>query len=239
MLRFIAYHTGFTTTSLIVSVAIHGAAVLALVGVSSARSTSVSPVAEIETQIFEVAFGPLPETSPSEINPAEVSPELLNQIATPPEVVAKEIAIEKTTTKMVKKLVKQTDPINKNSNLDSVTGDNAKLLPTSNTDKPESDLPSTAISSSPQQLMNLSSWINRHRFYPSDARRKGEEGTVLMRISFSNTGHLENYQVIKSSGSNTLDRAAAEILKRSAPYPEELVAAFSQAEVPLVFSLRS
>ena len=201
----------------------------------------------------------MPETSPSEINPAainpaainptEVSPELLNQSATPPEVVAKEIAIEKPATKMVKKLVKQTDPINKKTNLDSLTGDNGKVLPTSNTEKtdsdlpssdlPSSDLPSSAVPSSPQQLMNLSSWINRHRFYPSDARRKGEEGTVLMRISFSNSGHLENYQVIKSSGSNTLDRAAAEILKRSAPYPEELVAAFSQAEVPLVFSLRS
>jgi protein TonB len=235
MIRFITYHTGFTPTSLIASVAIHGVAILALIGFSSAHNTSILPTTELEAQIFEVAFGPLPDASP----------EFSEQQVTPPEVIEKEVIIEKPAAKIVKKIVTQTNQLNKNPHDDRKLNESSKTLATDNNmAKSDNTLSSTALSSpalssSPQQLMNLSSWINRHRFYPSDARRKGEEGTVLMRISFSNTGHLENYQLIKSSGSNTLDRAAAEILKRSAPYPEELVAAFSHAEVPLVFSLRS
>lgn len=87
--------------------------------------------------------------------------------------------------------------------------------------------------------IGLSAWINRHKFYPSDARRRGEEGTVLVRINVNQTGELESFQVLKSSGSRALDRAAAEIIKRSAPYPDEFSQLSLSAEIPLTFTLQS
>jgi protein TonB len=231
MLRFIAYHLGFTPTSLIVSAAIHGTAIIALLGFGlipiSSPTTSLSPV--LEPQVFEIAFGPLPEPV------TEVIEQSANFAETVAETINEEKPVKENVEKLITKVVKKntTSTVETNLRRDQVEKGNntsANNNTISNEKSPQT---------SPQQLMNLSSWINRHRFYPSDARRKGEEGTVLLRISFSNKGDLETYQVIRSSGSNALDRAATEILKRSAPYPEELVASFSHAEIPLVFSLRS
>jgi periplasmic protein TonB len=231
MLRFIAYHLGFTPTSLIASAAIHGTAIIALLGFGlipiASPTASLSP--DLEPQVFEIAFGPLPEPVTQVVEQSENSAETIA------ETINKEKPVKENNEKLIPKVVKKNTKTTTETNVtrDQVEKGNNTSAHSNTVSSEKSPL------TSPQQLMNLSSWINRHRFYPSDARRKGEEGTVLLRISFSNKGDLETYQVIRSSGSSALDRAATEILKRSAPYPEELVASFSHAEVPLVFSLRS
>jgi|GEM_PF-4163307 len=225
MLRFFAYHTGFSPAALMVSVAVHGAVVLALFGFIPITGTAVSVSPNPEPQVFEIAFGPLPEPAAQAVDQATISAETIKE-----EIPNKE-AIMQVVPKAIKKNTKM---ISKTDIIKNQVEPSANSSALSNTTTGEK-----SSQRSPQQLMNLSSWINRHRFYPSDARRKGEEGTVLVRISFTSAGDLETYRVIRSSGSNALDRAAAEILKRSAPYPAELVATFSHAEVPLVFSLRS
>lgn len=51
-------------------------------------------------------------------------------------------------------------------------------------------------------------------FYPSFSKRIGEEGNVEMRIQIDETGSVQNVQVVKSSNSPRLDKAATELALR-------------------------
>ncbi len=50
--------------------------------------------------------------------------------------------------------------------------------------------------------------------YPEDARRRSEEGTVTCRLTIDRDGRVVEVQVLASSGSAALDRAAVRALKR-------------------------
>ena len=51
-------------------------------------------------------------------------------------------------------------------------------------------------------------------FYPSFSKRIGEEGNVEMRIQIDEGGNVQNVQVVQSSGSPRLDKAATELASR-------------------------
>jgi protein TonB len=55
--------------------------------------------------------------------------------------------------------------------------------------------------------------------YPDNARRQGREGRVLLRVLVDDQGFSKQVEVNRSSGSDTLDRAAAEAIKRWRFYP--------------------
>jgi TonB family protein len=50
--------------------------------------------------------------------------------------------------------------------------------------------------------------------YPESARRDGREGRVLLRVLVDNQGRSKQVEINNSSGSDALDRAAAEAIKR-------------------------
>jgi periplasmic protein TonB len=50
--------------------------------------------------------------------------------------------------------------------------------------------------------------------YPDSARRDGREGRVLLRVLVDDQGHSKQVEINSSSGSDALDRAAAEAIKR-------------------------
>jgi periplasmic protein TonB len=50
--------------------------------------------------------------------------------------------------------------------------------------------------------------------YPDRARREGKEGRVLLRVLVDEEGRAKSVEVNRSSGSEALDRAAAEVIKR-------------------------
>ena len=50
--------------------------------------------------------------------------------------------------------------------------------------------------------------------YPDSARREGKEGRVVLRVLVDEEGKSKSVEVNDSSGSETLDRAAAEVIKR-------------------------
>ena len=50
--------------------------------------------------------------------------------------------------------------------------------------------------------------------YPAPARREGKEGRVLLRVLVDEQGKSKSVEVDNSSGSEALDRAAAEVIKR-------------------------
>lgn len=55
--------------------------------------------------------------------------------------------------------------------------------------------------------------------YPALAIERGEQGTLLLQFTIVSTGELKDVRIIRSSGSQILDSAAVEAIKRAAPYP--------------------
>lgn len=87
----------------------------------------------------------------------------------------------------------------------------------------------------------LAAWLNRHKRYPSHARRRRQEGTVKVVFTIDRKGHLVSHRILESSGFPLLDKEVQSMLKRAAPMPS-MPAELNQAQltitVPINFTLR-
>ncbi len=62
--------------------------------------------------------------------------------------------------------------------------------------------------------------LNKHKKYPHDARKKGEEGTAAVSFKLDRSGKVISAHLDKSSGSDLLDKEALEVLNRASPFPQ-------------------
>jgi protein TonB len=63
----------------------------------------------------------------------------------------------------------------------------------------------------------LSAWIQEHRIYPASAR--GREGRVVVRVRIDRQGYVRYYALEESAGTDALDRAAVDMIRRANPVP--------------------
>jgi protein TonB len=61
--------------------------------------------------------------------------------------------------------------------------------------------------------------LNRNKNYPSGARSRHEEGTVLLSFTLDRNGHLVSGRVVRGSGFAELDAEALAMLHRAQPFP--------------------
>ena len=75
--------------------------------------------------------------------------------------------------------------------------------------------------------------------YPPLARRMGEEGEVILRVSVTPNGTAETVEIRSSSGSSRLDEAALRTVRtwKFIPARRDDVAVQSWVLVPLIFKL--
>ncbi len=75
--------------------------------------------------------------------------------------------------------------------------------------------------------------------YPREARRRGEEGTVWLRVLVSASGHPSEVSLHKSSGSSALDRAGLDTVRHwtFSPARQGSQAVAQSVTVPLRFRL--
>jgi protein TonB len=80
---------------------------------------------------------------------------------------------------------------------------------------------------------------NRRPVYPTQARDRGEEGTVLVLVHVTAQGAAESVSVARSSGHPTLDEAAMAAIRswRFSPATRGGVPVAAEAEVPVAFHL--
>jgi len=80
---------------------------------------------------------------------------------------------------------------------------------------------------------------NQPPAYPLTARRRGIEGTVLLRVEIHAHGHCQQVHVKRSSGHAVLDRAAVEAVRqwRFVPARRGNLAVTAAVEVPITFRL--
>ena len=92
-------------------------------------------------------------------------------------------------------------------------------------------------------LRQLSLWLNKHKLYPSSARRRGQEGEVTLRFVITADGELISHQLTSRAVFHTLNKEALNMVKRASPLPRvplEIRAGASQFEysIPINFSLQ-
>lgn len=107
-----------------------------------------------------------------------------------------------------------------------VAGPTDGQAPATNTDP----APRTAPDVSPGTPMPLS---RVQPAYPSDAMRRNESGTVVVRITVDSDGKPDDVEVVRSSRSRALDRAATQAARRWRFRPGQA----GSVEVPFEFKL--
>lgn len=87
----------------------------------------------------------------------------------------------------------------------------------------------------------LLSHLGRYKRYPDAARRRGAEGTSLVRFSLDGAGKVLSVSLAESSGNAALDRATLAMIRRAQPLPAppaELLKGDSlEVIAPFVYSL--
>jgi protein TonB len=63
----------------------------------------------------------------------------------------------------------------------------------------------------------ISAWIQQHRIYPASAR--GREGRAVVRVRIDRQGYVRYYALEESAGTEALDRAAVDMIRRANPVP--------------------
>ncbi|MFN3814222.1 MAG: energy transducer TonB [Aquificaceae bacterium] len=90
---------------------------------------------------------------------------------------------------------------------------------------PPSPKPSPSQKAQDQQnplipyLAQVRSIIERNKRYPEEAKRRGEEGTAVVRIKIASDGRVESVSLIKGSGSPSIDREVVAMIRRIGKFP--------------------
>jgi protein TonB len=61
--------------------------------------------------------------------------------------------------------------------------------------------------------------LKKHQRYPSEARSRGQQGTVVIQFSIDRTGKMVEHSLQKSSGNPRLDEEALAAIERASPFP--------------------
>lgn len=110
--------------------------------------------------------------------------------------------------------------------------------PVATTASPRAEAPSMP---GPDYLRAIVDRLERYKIYPEDARSRREQGTVLVAFSIDRSGRILSFDVRKSSGSASLDRAAQDMIYRAdplPPIPTSYAAAQLSLALPVTFALR-
>ncbi|WP_343869658.1 energy transducer TonB, partial [Caenispirillum bisanense] len=90
-------------------------------------------------------------------------------------------------------------------------------------------------------LAQVQRWLERHKQYPSAARSRRQEGTVVLRFVIDAQGTVLAHRIDRGSGHRLLDDAVEDLIRRASPLPKPppgVVAQTLEVAVPIVFNLR-
>lgn len=82
--------------------------------------------------------------------------------------------------------------------------------------------------------------INKHRYYPTAARRRGIEGKSTISFRMNRDGHVSHIVLTKSTGHRILDKAAQKTVHAidgSLKLPDEIKDPWLDFSVPIAFTL--
>ena len=68
-------------------------------------------------------------------------------------------------------------------------------------------------------LSQLAQWLERHKQYPSIARRRNQQGEVVIQFTMSAEGKLLHHSILKPSSHESLNKATRKMIEKAAPLP--------------------
>jgi periplasmic protein TonB len=71
----------------------------------------------------------------------------------------------------------------------------------------------------------IGAWLEAHKTYPEEARRRGDHGRAIVRFTVDRDGHVLTVQLMTGTGSASLDDAVERLLRgaRLPPFPTDMV----------------
>jgi protein TonB len=66
----------------------------------------------------------------------------------------------------------------------------------------------------------LQAHLAKYKRYPSEAQRRGKEGTNSLRFVVDAEGKVLSYELVGRSGNADLDRATLDMIRRAQPLPK-------------------
>jgi periplasmic protein TonB len=98
----------------------------------------------------------------------------------------------------------------------------------------------TAQVMDPRWTAAVSGLLAERKIYPEEARRRGEEGRVLIRFTVDRSGRVEAASIVAPSGSVLLDEAALALLRQAVlpAFPVAMTAARITITTTVRYSLR-
>lgn len=84
----------------------------------------------------------------------------------------------------------------------------------------------------------LMAHLERRKRYPAGARKRKEEGTVLVRFSIDGSGNVLSAGLARSSGHAELDEAVIALVRRASPVPAPPPGAPHEITAPVRFTIR-
>jgi protein TonB len=90
-------------------------------------------------------------------------------------------------------------------------------------------------------LKEIVTKIHAVKKYPRNARRKGWEGTVVIKLHILPTGNFERAEIVQASRYESLDKAALQAIQKAQPFPEfpeEISVPSLVVNIPIQFSLK-
>lgn len=79
--------------------------------------------------------------------------------------------------------------------------------------------------------------LERYKRYPPEAQSRGEYGVAQLSFSVDRNGAVHHAQVVRSSGSNVLDRETVALAERASPMPPP-PSEITGAQIPIVVPIR-
>jgi protein TonB len=100
-------------------------------------------------------------------------------------------------------------------------------------------VPAPAAEVSPGYRAALGAWLNSHKRYPETARRRGEQGSTVVRFTVGRSGRVESFAITRSSGYPDLDAAVERMMQGAVlpPFPADMPQPRIEVSVAIRFSL--
>ena len=115
-------------------------------------------------------------------------------------------------------------PTGRRNTLDPTIGPevaNRVGAPPTDTHRPDASIKVTGAQVGSDWITMLHAWWNQHGYYPNEAARNGEDGTVRIHVVVDRYGHVLGVELISKSGSQWLDLAAQAVFRGAnlPPFP--------------------
>jgi protein TonB len=106
--------------------------------------------------------------------------------------------------------------------------------------KPATPTPAQISDANDQYGNTLWGAISKYKKYPRIAQQRGWQGEVIVELSLDGNGKLKSKQILQSSGYDSLDQQALEMVEKALPFPappEALRGSNFTIKVPIPFKL--